>query len=367
MSDTIYQRGNIMGKKGTILPRSADLGKEHSGTVFDVNRPLEQNIVEMDANGRQVVHHLDADAVARATQAARAGKTVDPTRFGKRVNEPVSPTYHRVVASAPLDSDISEPTTGLPFVIQDDSRPPFEEYPEIPAAMEASPKSESLPKSGGSDGSPPASIPATPLQTGAHAPASEVEKLSAPEPKRVIEAYEPVIERPADLDKEPDAAPGPERLSSYTVERRTSPTDVVPPPLLVPQMESAPMKTSAVNEPFMNTKSVEKGPKTISYANLEAAPMRKAKVKVRFKSAMGSLAVAYNVVFKEGIKLVMVQHDVEGLFYEPPGDNETPVEIQWHGDTYVCYSALNFKMPDEQTAFNIYLIDVEATARLGKG
>lgn len=149
MTDSIYQRGSIMGKRGTILPRSAELGREHSGTVFDVNRPLEQNIVEIDASGRQVVHHLDAAAVAQATQAARAGKTVDPTRFGKRVNEPISPTYHRVAASAPLDSDLGEPTTGLPFVIQDDSKP-FEEYPEISASL----KSEPIPKSSGKGASP---------------------------------------------------------------------------------------------------------------------------------------------------------------------------------------------------------------------
>lgn len=370
MSDSIYKQGRVLGKKGTILPRSANLGREHSGTVFDVNTPLEQNIVEMDSSGRQIVHHLDANAVEQATRAARLGKVVDPTKFGRVVDGPVPPTYRRVAASEPMDDSIDEPTTGIPFVIQDDSTPAFERYPEVKPV-----KPELVPKSGGTDGSPPASSPAAPLQTETRVSDPGVEKHGSTaavkleprisEPKRVIEAYEPVIEKPADLDKEPDAAPGPERLSSYTVERRTSPTDSVPPPLLTPQMEVVPRKAGASNEPFQNTKTAERGsgPKA-SFANLEAEPMRKAKVKVRFKSAMGSLAVAYNVVFKEGTTLVMVQHDVEGLFYEPPGDNETPVEIQWHGDTYVCYSALNFKMPDEQTAFNIYLIDVEATARL---
>lgn len=372
MSDPVYRQGNILGKRGTILPRSADFGREHSGTVFDVNRPLEQNIVEMDASGNSIVHHLDAAAVEKATQAARAGKVVDPTTFGRKVSAPVSPTYHRVLASPDLESDVGEANTGLPFIIQDDTASPFGDYSN---ARVEQVKSESIPKSGGKGVLPPASIPAVPLQAGTTlmelplVSATEVEKhLASPPPlhKRVIAAYEPVVEKPNDLDKEPNAAPGPERLSSYTVERRTSAEDSVPEPLLVPQMETAPVKSPVIDEPFKNTKDYESTPKT-SYANLQAQPMRKAKVKVRFKSAMGSLAVAYNVVFKEGIKLIMVQHDVEGLFYEPPGDNETPVEIQWHGDTYVCYSALNFKMPDEQTAFNIYLIDAEATAGLKKG
>lgn len=356
MSDSIYRQGNILGKKGTILPRSADRGKEHSGTVFDVNVPLAQNIVEIDNNGVQTVHHLDLEAVAAATRAARAGNVVDPVRFGRQVHAPIPPAYHRVEESPAEDLGFGESNIGLPF----------KEY--IDGVAVSSSKVEPLPKVGRNDVFPPAPVSTVPPQAAASTVVPEVEKLSdspAPDPKRVIEAYEPLIEKPADLDKEPDAATGPARLSSYTVNRRVSSEDEVPPPLLIPQMETAPVKAPVVNEPFQNTRDVEKASK-VSYANLQVAPMRKAKIKVRFKSAMGSLAVAYNVVFKEGIKLIMVQHDTEGLFYEPPGDNETAVEIQWHGDTYVCFPALNFKMPDDQTAFNIYLIDVEATTKLRK-
>jgi len=367
--DTIYRQGNVMGKKGTILPRAAERGREHSGTVFDVNKPLEQNIVEIDGSGQQRVVHLDKEAVAKATEAARAGKQVDPTTLGKPVAAPVAPTYHRVEESPAVDNAVGQATTGLPFVIQDDSQPAVEESVALPPQ-----NSEPVPKSGESGSIPPTPAPAAPSQAGASAPVAEAETqpvqqsstcavVEPPKPKAEIKAYEPVVEKPADLDKEPDATPGPERLSSYTVQRRTSEKDNVPPPLLTPQMEDAPVKPAPADETFQNTKDAESAPQS-AYANLEARPMRKAKIKVRFKSAMGSLAVAYNVVFKEGIKLVMVQHDAEGLFYEPPGDNETPVEIQWHGKTYVCYSALNFKMPDEQTAFNIYLIDKDATKAL---
>lgn len=363
MPDDIYRQGNVMGKKGTILPRAVDR-PEHSGTVFDVNRPLEQNIIETDGSGKEKIRHLDAAEVERATRAARAGKPLSFEEVGRPVSAPVSPNYIRVEESPPVDTPLDEPTTGLPFVIQDDSVPAVEEA--VPPPVQTS---EPIPKNGGTEGLPPTSTPAAPSQAGANAPAAEAESKPppppAPPPKPVIEAYEPLVEKPADLDKEPDSAPGPERLSSYTVERRTSEKDDVPPPLLTPQMEAAPVKPMPADEKFQNTKEEGEAPRT-PHANPQSAPMRKAKIKVRFKSAMGSLAVAYNVVFKEGIKLVMIQHDAEGLFYEPPGDNETPVEIQWHGKKFVCYSALNFKMPDEQTAFNIYLIDVEATTRLRK-
>jgi hypothetical protein len=186
-----------------------------------------------------------------------------------------------------------------------------------------------------------------------------------------LKANVEIQERPIDLDLEPNPDLGPKRLTSYAVPLRNSPDEKAPEPLIKPAMMPQDIKEAPPPPEFEEGGQKEEDskvertslPKGVigAVANLNTVPMQLARVRVRFRGPFGKLAVPYNVVFRYGIFLIMIQHSPDGSFYEPPGQLEEHIEVQWHGRLFMCLPGPYFETPDSQTAFTVFMIDEART------
>jgi hypothetical protein len=281
--------------------------------VFETQKPVPHNIVELDpATGQEIVRTLSSEAL---DQLVKRNRNVNGVRDKSTLG------YGDVTKSPILDTP-SHRAPGVQLTLK-------------PGMMEAqSPIIETV------------------------TPVHPVAPVAAP--AGIIPANKPIQEKPKDLDLEPDPAPGPKRISSYEVPVRKSEDEPPPEPLIKPAHREAnppPASVGAAPQPLAEDTD------TKASANIKSAPMQVARVKVRFIGNFGKLAVPYNVVFQDGISLVMVQYSPEGIFYDPPGGTDEHIEVQWHGRMFMCLPGVHFIMPDQQTAFTVFLIDENATRK----
>lgn len=290
---------------GYVLPAAHERAtKDSSGALFDTQHPVAHNIVTIDPVTKQeVVQRLTAEGLKELTHKNRSVSGVrDKNTIG-----------YESVAQASAPSMTPERAPGVQLTVKE------------------------------------------PLNGTAVGPVIDI--LPLPSVVTRIPANTPIQERPKDLDLEPDAAPGPKRISSYEVPVRKSDTEPAPEPLIMPTLEGP---VSVI--PLPPSAPVPGAPPTpLASANTNMNAMKVARVKVRFVSRMGKLAVPYNVVFQDGISLVMVQHSPEGIFYDPPSGTDEHIEVQWHGRMFMCLPGVHFVMPDQQTSFTVFLIDEQAT------
>jgi hypothetical protein len=308
---SLYRDGRKeVGMPGYVVPPSHERATaDSSGVVFETQRPVPHNIVELDpATGLEVVRQISADALSQLAHRNRNASGVrDKNTAG----------YSDVVKEPPLNVS-SQRAPGVQLTLKEG------------AMVSKGPVIETI----------------TPLAVSAPAP---VPSASI----GIIPANKPIQELPKDLDLEPNSEPGPKRISSYEVPVRKSTDEPPPEPLIKPSYDDG-------TPPNGNGAHTEA---KASSANSKSAPMQLARVKVRFISPMGKLAVPYNVVFQDGISLVLVQYSPEGMFYDPPECANEHIEVQWHGRMFMCLPGVHFVMPDQQTAFTVFLIDEGATRK----
>lgn len=124
-------------------------------------------------------------------------------------------------------------------------------------------------------------------------------------------------------------------------------------PIIMPSIAPTPAILPDADEPLA---AVNQGGANAKYDITKAA-----RIKVKFSGSFGKIAVPFNLVFLDGISLVMMQYSAEGLFYEPPGHSQESIEVNWQNRLYVCMPGVHFTMPDRKTAFTIFLVDEEQT------
>lgn len=359
-----YRDGrNTHYMKGTVVPSARKGNREDSGVRFDPHNPkFDYNIVVVDEHGSEKKVGVSAATHEQMTRDLRDGKSVNYNEILKKGSPPVESF------TMPLDTNKTASSI-------DDSVPDTEETLTLPRVMRmtAAPVDEHT----------VAVKIKNPLrrekfvEKQMEEKVQEEEKPANPEPIPVyespkpLEANKPVSRRPADLDLEPDPAPGPEQVSSYTVERDE---DGKVKPLLAPIETPGGSEFEELNlerdeginlgeMPNIPTHAPEsKGVLIVRPSvNLHSAPMKAQRVKVRFISQLGKLAVPYNLVFRYGIALVMIQHSEEAIFYDPPQAPDLEIEVWWHGNVFICFPGMYIEFPDQQTAQTIFLIDEDKT------
>ncbi len=337
--DTDYLDGeSTQGMPGTVLPR-ARREAESSGAVFDVHAPIQQNIVDGDRVRPLTVEKLEE--LKRANRSMTGYKTPECKTFDDVLQNTPEIGQARLASEGPKLT-MRPPAYPLPTPTVQVAEPePVEQAVELPIHPVSVP--------------PAQSVAARVAPVAVHEPAPPPPPPLLPQ-DGVLRANQPLAAPPEDLDLEPDPRPGPERMSSYSV-------------ALTKKAAATPEEEEAASEPLINP-AMEGGAHAelasgngaaLNAANLKLKPMQVARVKVRFISRAGKLAVPYNVVFKYGMQLIMVQYSPEGMFYEAPSAMDEHIEVQWHGQIFMCLPGVYFVMPDEKTAFTIFLIDDKAT------
>lgn len=362
-----YRKGeSTHGMKGTVIPSAlkgdALKNRSDSGVRFDPHKPLfGYNIVSIDENGVEKRVGVTAEEHARMVQNLREGVVVTNDEIVKKGNEPVNNSM------LPLDSVRTAPPI-------DDSSPDTEDRISFPKPVRVtSSLLNPTPVVVKTARNP---LQREPVVAEVRVPSKEPEKTPVEVPAQIeapkpLEANKPVTRRPTDLDLEPDPTPGPEQVSSYSVERDDAGKVK---PLLAP-IES-PAGVELHDENLDRDEGINLGemPNIPAHApeskgvpihkpnvNLHSAPMRSQRIKVRFISRLGKLAVPYNLVFRYGMSLVMIQHSEEGIFYDPPQAPDLEIEVWWHGSVYICFPGVYIEFPDHQTAQTIFFVDEELT------
>ena len=350
VNNEYYDGRSSHGMKGTVVPSARKGDRENSGVRFDPKNPrFAHNIVETGEDGVERRVGISAETQEKIKKGLRRGDNVNYDELMKKGSAPVESS------DPPLDNNA--PTTSI-----DDSVPDTEETLTLPRTMRPSPSPSPM----------PAPEPVPEPEPVREEPEDEPAPAAEPAEALPVEANKPVSKKPKDLDKEPDPDPGPEQISSYTVEKNEE-GEVQP--LLAPvetpggAEESDDdglernMDADLGEMPDISTRAPEsKGrPLKRPNVNLGSAPMKVQRVKVRFISALGKLAIPYNLVFRYDINLVMIQYSEEGIFYDPPQVAELEIEVWWHGKVFICYPGTYFEFPDGQTSQTIFLIDEDKT------
>lgn len=95
-------------------------------------------------------------------------------------------------------------------------------------------------------------------------------------------------------------------------------------------------------------------------ADVTLVPKRP-KTVVTFAGRFGELAVPYDMVFVDGIALVLVQQSADGIRFKPPMDAEEQILLSWDRNVAWCYSGVHYRLPDGLSAHTVYLIDIDRT------
>jgi len=360
--------------RGVVVPSAKKGDREDSGVRFDPHNPqFAQNVVINDENGERS-YGVAPEEHEKVVDRLKKGESVSYEQFMGKDRPPVSQSS--VELTRPGQSSRA-----------DDSQPTTEEVFHLPTA----PASPSPPRTVVQSQLEAATDPTTSAQSEVSRQSFEPEPVPEPAPEPALDPdpvpetdsreedrvipNEPASPSPKDLDIEPDPSPGPEIISSYAPEEDEQGKNK---PLLTPaqtpggaepeddfESDSDERDTDLGEMPENSTHAPEsvrrKGKIGVSKANLSAAPMQVARIKVRFISPLGKLAVPYNVVFRYGINLVMIQHSPEGIFYDPPQVIDQPIEVWWHGKVFICFPGVYVEFPDRVTAQTIFFIDEEKT------
>jgi len=337
------------GMKGTVVPSARKGDREDSGVRFDPHNPrFDHNIVVVREDGGESKVGISAETQEKLKNGLRKGQRVDYDQLMEKGNAPVERSeipLTREAPSAAIDDSVpdTEETLSMPSVIRSPAP-----APEPVRQEEPDPE---------------------PVPVAEPAPEPEPEPQKPAEP---MEANRPVSKTPADLDLEPDPSPGPEQLSSYTVEKDEASGKSRP--LLKPaespggaEFDDASLERDEGSDlgemPDISMQAPEsKGvPIKSPNVNLDSAPMRVQRVKVRFISKLGKLAIPYNLVFRYGMNLVLIQYSEEGIFYDPPQATDLEIEVWWHGSVFICFPGVYFEFPDGQTSQTIFFIDEDKT------
>jgi|GEM_PF-4960581 len=349
------------GMKGTVLPSARKGEKEDSGVRFDPKNPkMDQNIVVVDDRDREQRFGVTADEHERMVEGIKKGERADFDQFVKDKAAPIEETKMPIVR--PADA-----------ATQDDTTPSTEEtipFPGTPAAPEPPPPTVVKSAFAVPPVAPPEPVPPPAPVPPPEPVQAETPPPPAPKPEKV-EANQEVRETPKDLNLEPDPAPGPEKISSYEAEKGEKAVPLLQPaktPGGKETVEAHEQDTGAEDLGEMPEKSVhapelvKKGvPMGIPTANVESAPMQVQRVKVRFISPLGKLAVPYNMVFRYGMYLFMLQFNEEGMFYDPPQVVDQSIEIWWHGRVFICFPGVYGEFPDGKMAITVFFIDEDKT------
>jgi hypothetical protein len=359
-----YRSGqSTHGMKGTVIPSSlkgaALKNSSDSGVRFDPHKPsFNYNIVSVDETGAEKRVGVTAEEHAQMVRNIRDGVVVTNDEIVKKGSEPV----HN--STLPLDTVKTAPPI-------DDSSPGTEDRISFPKPVRVTSSLINPAPVVVKTRDPLRREPAV-VETRVKEKEPEKTPVEVPvEPPKTLEANKPVTRRPTDLDLEPDPTPGPEQVSSYSVERDDGGKIK---PLLAP-IES-PGGAELHDDNLDRSEGINLGemPNIPAHApeskgmpihkpnvNLHSAPMRSQRIKVRFISRLGKLAVPYNLVFRYGMSLVMIQHSEEGIFYDPPQASDLEIEVWWHGSVYICFPGVYIEFPDHQTAQTIFFVDEELT------
>jgi hypothetical protein len=384
----------------TIVPKAINV-HDGSGARFPTD-PIPHNIVEMDDDGKETVHQLsqaglqqimrrkeeagdrpmnyeDAVQVSGPTQkSANEGLPLLDHDIGKDTKQFVALDPNAPAPQQPqveVNDDASAPSTeeAMPMEQLDEARKRINPPPQpVPT-----PESVLLPHVPPRPPTPPVAPPEPeePPQVTSQPPMSPKSEPAHQAPVTADGKLAPnveVQEKPNNLDLEPDPDLGPKRLTSYAVPLRQTTEEAPPEPLIKPAMmpndmreappppefEKEGVEWQQLDKTSMPTGIVE------AMANLNISEMKIARVRIRFRGPFGKLAVPYNIVFRYGIFLVMIQYSPDGSFYEPPGQLEEHIEVQWHGRFFMCLPGPYFIMPDSQTAFTVFMIDEARTLEI---
>lgn len=93
------------------------------------------------------------------------------------------------------------------------------------------------------------------------------------------------------------------------------------------------------------------------------ALMQASREKIRFVGSFGKLSVPYNMVWRHGFTLAMIQFSEDGIFYEPQ-DAVGDLEVWWRGNLFICMpNVIYLPFPDGKVSLSIFFVNEEETAR----
>lgn len=303
------------GMKGTVIPGARrDAGIDDDGGRFDVNKPIAFNVVD-----------LGPDGVERTAQVSP--EDIMKMRGVEEISRFTRESGRAALAESHVVLNRGTPVAGGKKVEIVDADTGFEE-PVQPGVMHphAGASEVDLKKIAQEDRympPPPPERPSIPVPW---------ESSDPPAPK-----VEPII-LPAMGDKGAPAVEVYEKQGSVDLSK-------VPTPGAEPKSEFSRVEVAA------------------SLPSAGSGLMQASREKVRFVGAFGKLSVPYNMVWRHGFVLAMMQYSEDGIFYEPQ-DTTGFLEVWWRGNLFVCMpNVIYLPFPDGRISLSVFFVDEDETVR----